>query len=590
VVDSEGIEFRLLGPLEVRDDGRVLPLGSPKQRALLALFVLHANEPVSRDRLIDELWGDAAPATVNSAFHVYLSRLRKLLGEHLARDADGYTLRIDPDRLDARRFECLAVEGREALAAGDPERAAKLLRDALALWRGTPLAGLSEPFAAAAAARLEESRLAGLEDRIEADLELGRHRQLVAELESLVAGQPYRERLRAQLMLALYRSGRQADALNAYQQARRTLGDDLGLEPSPELRELEQAILRQDPVLAPPVPAVPEQPALPAPPAGRRRRITWAAALLAAVAAAIVIPILALRSPSSPAAVVPPNSLAVIDPGSNRVVDSTPVGVTPSQLAVGAGSVWAINVEDATLSRIDPATHALQRTITLPATPTGLAFGSKAAWVANGPAGSLSRVDPALDRVVETRALSAVHGQAGVVAVGAGSVWTVFSDSTLRRIDPRTGRVQARAIVGSAPAAIAVSADAVWVANAADDTVSRVLVETTTKDKDFTPGRHPGALAVGAGALWVADSGDDAVTRIDLTSGSLATIPVGRDPVAIAFDAGGVWVANAGDGTVSRIDPDPVSPRVVATVPVGNRPSGVAVAGARVWVSVQAAT
>ncbi len=249
------IEFRILGPLELSTDGRVLPLGSPKQRALLALLLVHANETVSRDRLIEELWGDAAPASVESAFHVYLSRLRRLLesaggGALLVREAHGYRLRVEPDQLDATRFASLAGEGREALAAGKVELAADRFRQALALWRGPPLADLqSERFAITAAARLDEERVSALEQRLEADLALGRHRELVGELETLVAENPYRERLRAQLMLALHRSGRQAEALQAYQDARRTLADELGLKPGHELKELEQAILRQDPTL-----------------------------------------------------------------------------------------------------------------------------------------------------------------------------------------------------------------------------------------------------------------------------------------------------------------------------------------------------
>jgi DNA-binding SARP family transcriptional activator len=249
------IEFRILGPLEVSADGRVLPLGSPKQRALLALLLIRTNETVSRDRLIEELWGDAAPASVESAFHSYLSRLRRLLdsaggGALLVREAHGYRLRVEPDQLDATRFAALAGEGSEALAAGDAKRATDRLRQALALWRGPALADLeSERFAIAAAARLDEERVSALEQRLEADLALARHREMIGELETLVAEHPYRERLRAQLMLALYRSGRQAEALRAYQQARRTLADELGLEPGSELRELEQAILSQDPTL-----------------------------------------------------------------------------------------------------------------------------------------------------------------------------------------------------------------------------------------------------------------------------------------------------------------------------------------------------
>jgi DNA-binding SARP family transcriptional activator len=229
-------EFRILGPLEISVDGRLLPLGSPKQRALLGLLLVQAGETVSRDRLIEELWGEAPPATVDSALHVYLSRLRRLLESAgaagaLVRERYGYRLLVETEQLDANRFERLAGEGSEALAAGKLGLAAERLRQALALWRGPALADLqSERFAIAAAARLEEDRVAALEQRLDADLALGRHRQLIRELETLVDAHPFRERLRAQLMLALYRSGRQAEALRAYQRARRSLADELGLD------------------------------------------------------------------------------------------------------------------------------------------------------------------------------------------------------------------------------------------------------------------------------------------------------------------------------------------------------------------------
>lgn len=249
------IEFRILGPLEVSAYGRVLSLGSRKQRALLGLLLIHANETLSRDRLIDELWGDDAPPTVGSALNVYLSRLRKLLesaggGGALVREPSGYRLRVEPDQLDADRFVRLATDGRAALAVGRSETAAELLRLALALWRGGALADLQgERFAIAAGARLDERRISALEQRLEADLALGRDHELVGELETLVAEHPYREALRAQLMLALYRSGRQVEALRVYQDARRTLADELGLEPGQELKDLEQAILRQEAAL-----------------------------------------------------------------------------------------------------------------------------------------------------------------------------------------------------------------------------------------------------------------------------------------------------------------------------------------------------
>jgi DNA-binding SARP family transcriptional activator/class 3 adenylate cyclase len=269
------IEFRILGPLEVGADGGAVALGSPKQRALLALLLVHANETLSRDRLIEELWGDAQPASVESALHVYLSRLRRVLdsagaGSALVRDAYGYKLRVEPEQLDAERFARLVGEGSEVLAAGKADFAGKRFREALALWRGPALADLqSERFAITASARLDEQRVSALEQRLEADLALGRDRELIGELETLVAEHPYRERLRAQLMLALYRSGRQAEALSAYREARCTLADELGLEPSQELKQLEQAILRQDATLtlAPPVNLEIDSKPPPAPPA-----------------------------------------------------------------------------------------------------------------------------------------------------------------------------------------------------------------------------------------------------------------------------------------------------------------------------------
>ena len=241
------MEFRLLGPLEVTDDGRALALGGAKQRSLLAVLLLHANQVVSADRLIDEVWPGTSRAAALGTLHVGISRLRKELGAaRVVTRSPGYAVLVDATELDLARFEQLL---READGA-DPSTAADKLREALALWRGPPLADLAyEPFAQTPIARLEELRLVAVEQRADADLETGRHAELVGELEALVAEHPLRERLRCQLMLALYRSGRQAEALEAYRQARRTLADELGLEPSEELKRLEVAILNHDPAL-----------------------------------------------------------------------------------------------------------------------------------------------------------------------------------------------------------------------------------------------------------------------------------------------------------------------------------------------------
>jgi predicted ATPase/DNA-binding SARP family transcriptional activator len=274
------LDFRLLGPLEVRDGERTLSLGGRKQRTLLAILLLHANEVVSSDTLIDGLWGEHAPKTAATALQVYVSNLRKLLSpERLETRTPGYLLHVEPEELDLARFERLAAKGN----GGDPEATATALTEALSLWHGQPLADFAyDPFAQGEIARLEELRLGAIERRIDAELELGRHAELVGELEALVAQHPLRERLREQLILALYRCRRQADALEAYREARQTLVEELGIEPGPALRELEKAILAQDSGLAPPLePArTTRLPSQPTPFLGRTRERAEIVALL----------------------------------------------------------------------------------------------------------------------------------------------------------------------------------------------------------------------------------------------------------------------------------------------------------------------
>ena len=255
------MEFRLLGPLEVHRHGRLVAVGGRKQRSLLALLLLHANEVVSNDRLIDELWGEQAPPTAAKALQVYVSQLRKALETGGGPDGGaservlvtrpaGYMIRLDDDQFDLHRFDRLRAEAAAALAECNPTVASTKLREALALWRGAALADFAyEPFAQAEISRLEELRLTALEDRVDADLELSRHAELVGELRALVAADPMRERLRRQMMLALYRCGRQAEALEVYRKTRAALVEELGIEPGHEIRELHEAILRQDPRL-----------------------------------------------------------------------------------------------------------------------------------------------------------------------------------------------------------------------------------------------------------------------------------------------------------------------------------------------------
>src|SRR6266581_2550172 len=247
------MQVRILGPFQLEDGGRQITVGGVRQRAVLADLVLNANEVVPSEQLLLDLWGEESPPSAANALQAAISRLRRVLPPgRLITAAPGYALRIFPVELDVKQFQQLIYEGREALVARLPAEAARTLDQALTLWRGPPLADFRyEPFAQAEIARLEELQLACLEERNEAHLTLGSASALTAELGRMVTDHPLRERLRGQLMLALYRSGRQAEALEVYRQFRSTLMEELGLEPSSAPRELQAAILRHDPVLGP---------------------------------------------------------------------------------------------------------------------------------------------------------------------------------------------------------------------------------------------------------------------------------------------------------------------------------------------------
>jgi DNA-binding SARP family transcriptional activator len=291
------LEFRILGPCEVVRDGDPLRLGGPKQRAVLAMLLLEANRVVSIDRLAEDLYSDARPASAVTQIHARISQLRKLLdpeapvatgGSLLETRAPGYVIKLSSDQVDLHRFERWTKAAAEAHAGGEYETAASRVADALALWRGPALADLAyESFAQTVIARLEDMRLAALEQQMDAWLALGRDADAVSTLEALIAAHPFRERLQAQLMLALYRSGRQAEALDAYRKARAALIEHFGIEPTPALRELQQAILNQAPALAPGSGISPR--AGVTPPPGRARTVVLAASDAAGVDSLLAI-------------------------------------------------------------------------------------------------------------------------------------------------------------------------------------------------------------------------------------------------------------------------------------------------------------
>jgi Bacterial transcriptional activator domain len=436
------------------------------------------------------------------------------------------------------------------------ERERRQPREALALWRGPALVDVrDEIFAQHASLHLEEERLGVLEDRIAADLTEGCGAELVSELERLVREHPLRERLQGQLMLALYRAGRQADALEAYQRARRTLMDELGLEPSPRLQKLELRILNQDPGLE--AFGVVEQKAV------SRRRFG---------------PVTAEG---------PPDSVALIDHEQASVVDYVRVGRRPVAVAVGHGSVWVANADDGTVSRIDPDRREVIRTIGIGAPAIDLAIGQGAVWVANGSDGTVSRIDPNVDAVVATIDLRGsselAWNPAYAVDAGGGSNWVAVGPRHVVRIDPATNEVAATIDVHHVPASVAFGEEALWVVTLAERAL-RIEPGTNAATIAVAIG-YPLALTSGHKAIWISDARGQ-IWRVDPGTAAVGqTIPVGKGIVGLCADARALWAANNAEGWVGRIDAH--DGQVVGHVTVGHAPTDVALEDGIVWVSIQ---
>jgi peptide/nickel transport system substrate-binding protein len=416
---SRPLEFRILGPLEVAGDDGPLELPAGKPRALLAVLLLRRGEVVSVDRLVDELWGERPPPTASKNVQGYVARLRRVLGDGaLLTQAPGYVLRVEA--LDAARFQTLVEEARHE----DPAAAAPRLEEALGLWRGPPLADFAyEPFAQDEIRRLEELRLSGLEDRFEADLALGRHEEVVVELESLAREHPLRERLQGLRLIALYRCGRQAEALEAYRTTRRRLVDELGVEPAPELKDLERRILEHDLSLGPP--RREGRPVVGARKLGRRGVAIGFAGLLAAGAVAAILAVV-LSGKEARALAAAPNSVGVVDGRHGRVRLVIKAGGELGGIAAGEGAVWVTDTSSDLLLRITDNGRSVDR-IPVGHRPTGVAYGDGAVWVAAGPSGRVLRIDPASDSV---RSVVVGNEPTGVTTVGT-DVWVTVLPGTV---------------------------------------------------------------------------------------------------------------------------------------------------------------
>ena len=464
--------FCVLGPLHVRRAGLPVSLGGRQQRAVLARLLMEPKRAVSVEQLADALWGERTPAGAVTTIQTYVSHLRDVLEPSrprgspprvLVTEQRGYRLDVATGSIDSEQFELAVASGRAMLEKGRHEAASVQLRDALALWRGEVLEDLAEyDFVRELAARLDTLRLAAIEDRIEADLALGRHQQLIGELDALVAAHPLRERLHGQRMLALYRCGQQAEALAAYVTVRDTLAGELGIDPNPALQSRYLTILRQDPELdwhpaAEPDPSPQEEAASSRAPASGAPRRRPRRPLLVALAAASAVVVLAA---------VGTVVIASDDSGSR----------SPVRLA--ANSVGRIG-----------GTGALDRAVDVGQSPAGIAYGHAALWVANEGDRTVSRVDPRAGRVVQTVDVGAAPN---AVAVTGDDVWVVNGgDGTVSRVSARTDRVVQTVKVGNLPSAIAGAAGGVWVANTADDTVQRIDPRMDRPDDRSTSAGDP---------------------------------------------------------------------------------------------------
>jgi YVTN family beta-propeller protein len=610
------MDFKLLGAIEVSTDEGALALGGPRPRAILADLALNVGRTVPTGQLTGDLWGDLPPASAVQTVETYVYRLRRALdaagphGVSLVRRPTGYMLDARPESVDVWRFRDLAARGGAALERGDAATALTHMRAALELWRGPALADIREAaFALLAAQRLEDERLTAVEALTAARLQLGQHRELVAELETLIAGSPYREALHAQLMLALYRSGRQAEALAAFRRVRELLSGELGIEPGRDLRQLERAVLLQAPELdlhagetlqraprndagEPSEPAA-EQPSTPGSPRRRsisriRRRPGWRWAAAGAIVGLTVIVSLsivlnattsragelsdgvgeltaagsgivrsiALASPAG-AAVSADRSVWVtnpernvvyrIDPVTAAIVDTIPVGSEPSAITAADGDIWVANTLDGTVSRIDAAANDVIQKITVGTEPTGITAGGGSIWVADASNSTLTAINPVSGDLTSTVALTAAPFG---VAFGAGSVWvTSPGDDSVSRVDPHSDQPGQRiALGGSGPTAIVFGLGSVWVANGLDSTVTRVDPGTDAVAATIPVGDGPDALAIVGNSVWAADRLSSTLTRINARNDSRATtLRVGGGPVALSTYAGHIWVA-AGAG------------------------------------------
>jgi len=554
----------LLGPLQALVDGEQVDLGAPQQRTLLALLALHAGIPVRLVAIEDALWEAEQPQSATKLVQTYVSRLRKLLGARSIQFApSGYIL--DPGvTVDALRFRELVKQGQ--------------LEQALALWRGHALSDV--PALASQARHLDELRVSAIEERFADELERGEGAALVSELEPLVADHPMRERLLGQLVLALYRSGRQADALAAYRNGRAALVDSLGLEPGPALHELELQILRHDPAL------LPARPAAFRPSIRRPRRRSLAVAAVVAIAAATAIVTTTMESGHAKTSVpIRANTLLELDPATNEFVGSTPIGRDAAALDATGDALWVVSERERTVSRIDLQTREV-KTIGEPHPVAFIAHDDRGNIYTSGWDFPLVfQINP---RTVQTVRSFTIKTRALGLAVGGGSLWAVDRlANAVTRIDLAQRRVAETIKTGANPLAATFGYGALWVANGDAGTVS-VIQPGAAKPIQVTGIPSPDAISAGAGGIWVASTGAHAVFRIDPDTHAIVARISLRTPTdfvsGVSAGENGVWAVE--DHHVVRIDPATDRVTIRIRFPRGTEPKAIASTPTDVWISV----
>ena len=572
------MRFLVLGPVEVWRGGEAVSVGGPKARVLLAALALEGNRVVSRSALVEALWGDRPPPSAEKTLDAYLSRLRRALGDdRLLRKAPGYLLVVRPGERDLDQFEQLTSAGREKLRLGDAGAAAALLRRALSLWRGPALADIrDEPFAVSEAEALDERRLAALEDRFDAEIRADGGPRVLEEVERLAREHPLRERLVALHMLALYASGRAPDALTAFQAARHRLAVELGLDPGPQLRQLERQILQQDPSLPTWRPPRRTQRRL------HRRSRLWLAAALVACLVGIATAAAALHPTDRGPMRMAPNAVGELRT-SGGVAAAARVGGVAGDVAEGAGSLWITDAQQTRLLRLSRSPPRVVDTIAIPApAPTGVAVGGGGVWVSDFAGRAVSRLN-ARDPSSRPPLQIAVGAGPGPIAYGFGAAWVVNTvDGTLQRIDAHSLRPDRPVAVGTHPTAVATGSHAVWVTDAGSDSIVRISPSAGTITASYPLAADPVALVGGGSAIWVASKADHAVVRLDPESGHRTVIPMPGAPVDLAYAAGALWVALEHPGGIVTLRAPWTSVRREA---VGAAPSAITAAGSDAWIT-----